>query len=82
MIGPSPYTDATVVEASSEAGRFEVGVLLRAGYLDAPHLLPSVVQLDVDGVHPRVVGSHSVAHVGGDAMLLGGENRLIQHIII
>lgn len=45
-------------------------ILLRAGHLDAPHLLPGVVQLHVHRVDARVVGSHSVAHVGGDPVFL------------
>lgn len=57
-------------ETSAEAGGLEVGVLLRAGHLDAPHLLPGVVQLHVHRVDARVVGGHGVAHVGGDPVFL------------
>lgn len=64
------YADAAVDETSPEAGGLEVRVLLRAGHLDAPHLLPGVVQLHVHRVDARVVGSHGVAHVGGDPMFL------------
>lgn len=64
-------------EASPEASGLEVRILLRAGHLDAPHLLPGVVQLHVHRVDAGVVGSHSVAHVGGDPVFLvvekGGE---------
>ena len=65
-----PYADATVREASAEAGGLQVRVLLRAGHLDAPHLLPGLVELHVDGVDPGVVRRHGVAHVSGDAVLL------------
>lgn len=68
------YTNAAVDETSPEAGRLQVRVFLRAGHLDAPHLLPGVVQLHMDRVDARVVGRHSVAHVGGDSMLLEMEN--------
>lgn len=44
------YTNAAVDETSPEAGRLQVWVFLRAGHLDAPHLLPGVVQLYVDRV--------------------------------
>lgn len=46
-------------------------VLLSAGHLDAPNLLPGVVQLHVYRVDARVMRSHCVAHVSGDPMLLG-----------
>lgn len=64
------YADAAVDETSAEAGGLEVGVLLRAGHLDAPHLLPGVVQLHVHRVDARVVGGHGVAHVGGNPVFL------------
>ena len=64
------YAHVPVYEASSVAGRFEVGVLLRAGDPDAPHSPPGLVQLQVHRVHPRVVGGHGVAHGGGDPVLL------------
>lgn len=58
-------------EAAAVAGWLQVGVLLRAGHADAPHLLPGLIQLHVHGVHTRVVGGHRIAHVCGDAVLLG-----------
>lgn len=64
------YANAAVDETSPEAGRLQVRVFLRAGHLDAPHLLPGVVQLHVDRVDARVVGRHGVAHVGGDSVFL------------
>lgn len=67
------HHDAVVDEAAAVAGRLQVGVLLRAGHADAPHLLPGLVQLHVHGVHARVVGRHRVPHVCGDAVLLGRE---------
>lgn len=66
----SPYTNAAVDETTPESGRLQVWVFLCAGHFDAPHLLPGIVQLHVDRVDARVVGRHSVAHVGGDSMLL------------
>lgn len=45
-------------------------IFLCARHPDGPNLLPSLVQLHVDGVHARVVGGHSVPHVSGDAVLL------------
>jgi len=59
-----------VDETSAEAGGLQVGVFLRAGHLDAPHLLPGVVQLQMNRVDARVVGRHRITHVGGDPMLL------------
>lgn len=44
------YADAAVDETSPEAGRLQVWVFFCAGHLDAPHLLPGVVQLPVDRV--------------------------------
>lgn len=67
------YANAAVDETSSEAGGLQVRVLLRAGHLDAPHLLPGVVQLHVHGVDAGVVGRHRVAHVSGNPVLLGGK---------
>lgn len=64
------YTNATVDEATSEACRLQVRVLLRAGHFDTPDFFPGVVQLHVDRVDPRVMRSHCVAHVGGDSVLL------------
>lgn len=64
------YANAAVDETSPEAGRLQVWVFLCAGHLDAPHLLPGVVQLHVDRVDARVVGRHGVAHVGGDSVFL------------
>lgn len=57
-------------EALAVAGRLEVGVLLGAGDLDVPHAPPGLVELQVDRVDARVVGSHGVAHVHWDAVLL------------
>lgn len=68
------YANAAVDETSPEAGRLQVWVFLCAGHLDAPHLLPGVVQLHVDRVDAWVVGRHSIAHVSGDSMLLEIEN--------
>lgn len=67
------YTDAAVDEAPAEACRFEMRILLSAGHLDAPDLLPGLVELHVDGIDARVVRSHCVTHVCGDAMFLRGE---------
>lgn len=67
------YADAAVDETSPEARGLEVRILLRAGHLDAPHLLPGVVQLQVHRVDARVVGGHGVAHVGGDPVFLVDE---------
>lgn len=64
------YADAAVDETAAEAGRLQVRVFLRAGHLYAPHLLPGVVQLNVDRVDAGVVGGHRVAHVSGDPVLL------------
>lgn len=57
-------------EALAVAGWLEVGVLLGAGDLDVPHAPPGLVELEVDWVDARVVGSHGVAHVHWDAVLL------------
>ena len=69
------YANAAVDEASPEAGGLQVRILLCAGHLDAPNLLPGVVQLYVDRVDARVVGRHRVAHVSGDPMLLHGGGK-------
>lgn len=68
------YADAAVAETSPKAGRLQVGVFLRAGHLNAPHLLPGVVQLHVDRVDARVVGRHRITHVSGDPMRLEVED--------
>lgn len=68
------YANAAVDETSPEAGGLQVWVFLCAGDLDAPHLLPGVIQLHVDRVDTRVVGRHRIAHVSGDPMLLEDEN--------
>lgn len=65
-----PYTNAAVDETPPEASGLQVRVFLRAGHLDGPHFLPGVVELHVNRVDARVVGRHSVAHVGGDSMFL------------
>lgn len=61
-------------EAAAVASGFQVRIFLCARHPDGPNLLPSLVQLHVDGVHARVVGGHSVPHVSGDAMLLQKES--------
>lgn len=67
----SPHHDAVVNEATAVAGRAEMGVLLSAGRLDAPHRFPGLIELRVDGVHTRVVGGHSIPQIRGNPMLLG-----------
>lgn len=66
----STHHDAVVDEAAAVAGGFQVWIFLCARHPDGPDLLPGLVQLHVHRVHARVVGGHSVPHVGGDAMLL------------
>lgn len=61
-------------ETSAEASRLQVWILLCAGHLDTPHLLPGVIQLDVDRVDSGVMRGHRVAHVGGYPVLLEEEN--------
>lgn len=68
--GMCSYTDAAVDEAPAEACRFEMRIFLGACHLNAPHLLPGLVELHVDGVDARVVRSHSISHVCGNAMFL------------
>lgn len=67
---PTTHHDVVVHEALAVAGRLEVRVLLGAGDLDVPHAPPGLVELQVDWVDARVVGSHGVAHVHWDAVLL------------
>lgn len=69
------YANAAVDETSPEASRLQVRVFLCAGHLDAPHLLPGIVQLHVDRVDAGVVGRHSITHVCGDPMLLEARKR-------
>lgn len=64
------YLDPVVDEAPAVASGPQMGVFLGAGHLDVPHRLPGLIELAVNGVNSRVVRSHCVAHVGGDAMLL------------
>ena len=64
------HHDAVVDEAPAVPRGLQVRVLLRAGDLDAPDLLPGRVQLHVHRVDARVVRGHRVAHVGGDPVLL------------
>lgn len=58
-------------EATAVAGRAEMGILLSAGHLDAPHRFPGLIELRVDRVHARVVGGHSIPQIRGNPMLLG-----------
>lgn len=62
--------DAIVDEPAAVPGWPQVRVLLSAGHLDAPNRLPGLIELAVDGVHPRVVRGHGIAHICGDPMLL------------
>lgn len=73
------YTNAAVDETSPEAGGLQVWVLLCAGHLDAPHLLPGIVQLHVDRVNTGMVGRHRIAHVSGDPLLLDGNTVIMSH---
>lgn len=66
-----PHHNAIVNEATAVAGRAEMGVLLSAGHLDAPHRFPGLIELRVDGVHTRVVGGHSIPQIRRNPMLLG-----------
>lgn len=66
-----PHHNAIVNEATAVAGRAEMRILLSAGHLDAPHRLPGLIELRVDGVHTRVVGGHSIPQIRGNPMLLG-----------
>lgn len=66
-----PYHNTIVNEASAVAGRAEMGILLSAGHLDAPHRFPGFIELRVDGVYARMVGSHSIPQIRGNPMLLG-----------
>lgn len=74
--GSSLWTDLDPVvdEAPAVASGPQVGVLLGAGYLDAPHSLPGLVQLAVNRVNTGVVRSYRIAHVRWDAMLLEGRS--------
>ena len=63
-------------EATAVAGRAEVGVLISAGHLDAPHRFPGFIELCVDGVHAGVVGGHSIPQIRGNPMFLGMGHRL------
>ena len=68
--------DPVVDEAAAVASRPQMGVFLCAGHLDAPHRLPGLIELAVNGVNPRVVWSHCIAHICWYAMLLErGERR-------
>ena len=71
-----PHHNAIVNEATAVAGRAEMGVLLSAGHLDAPHRFPGFIELCVDGVHAGVVGGHSIPQIRGNPMLLGMGHRL------
>jgi len=71
-----PHHNAIVNEATAVAGRAEVGVLLSAGHLDAPHRFPGFIELCVDGVHAGVVGGHSIPQIRGNPMFLGMGHRL------
>ena len=73
VYGKWSYTNAAVDETSPEASGLQMWVLLCAGHSDAPHFLPGIVQLHVDGVDARVVRRHRIAHVSGNPMLL--ENK-------
>lgn len=66
-----PYHDAIVNEATAVASRAEMGILLGAGHLNAPDRFPGLIELCVDGVHARVVGSHSITQIRRNPMLLG-----------
>lgn len=44
------HTNATVDETAAVSGWFEVRILLCAGHSDAPHFLPGLVELYVNGV--------------------------------
>ena len=72
----APHHNAIVNEATAVAGRAEMGILLSAGHLDAPHRFPGFIELCVDGVHAGVVGGHSIPQIRGNPMLLGMGHRL------
>lgn len=62
--------DPVVDETAAVASWPQMGVFLSAGHLDVPHRLPGLVELAVNWVNPRVVRSHCIAHICGDAVLL------------
>lgn len=62
--------DPVVDEATAVTSWPQMGVLLSAGHLDAPHRLPGLVELAVNWINPRVVRSHCIAHICRDAVLL------------
>lgn len=64
------YLDPIVDEASAVASGPQMGVFFSAGHLDVPHRFPRLIELAVNRVNSRVVGSHCVAQVGGDAVFL------------
>lgn len=69
------YHDAIVDEAPPVPGRFQMRVLFRAGDFNTPDFLPGFVQLNMNGVDPRMVWSHCIAHVSWNAMFLGRGKR-------
>lgn len=54
------YHDTAVYEATPKPGRPQMWILLRAGDLDVPNLLPGLVEALVDGIDARVVRTHAV----------------------
>lgn len=68
--GLRPDLDPVVDEATAVTSRPQMGVLLSAGHLDAPHRLPGLIELAVNWINPRVVRRHRIAHICRDAVLL------------
>lgn len=68
--------DPIVDEATAVTSWPQMRVFLSAGHLDAPHRLPGLIELTVNWINPRVVWSHCIAHICGNAMVLEREQRI------